>query len=51
MSVGLRLLHVVDHIRHGLNVLGFVWGDLLHAFVPPMDVFPVGHWGLSFGFV
>lgn len=51
MAVILCFLHGIDLVRHGLNIFCLVWRDLLNALVLPMNVFPVGHGDLVFGFV
>lgn len=51
MAVVLCLLHGIDLVCHGLNVLGLVWGNLLHALVLPVNVLPLGHGRLVFAFV
>ena len=51
MAVVLCLLHGIDLVCYGLNVLGLVWGNLLNALVLPVNVLPVGHSRLVFAFV
>lgn len=51
MTVVLCFLHGIDLIRHGLDIFCFIWRDLLHALVLPMDVLSIGHGGLVCGFV
>ena len=51
MTVVLRLLHSIDLVCHGLNVLGLVWRNLFDTLVLPMDIFPISHGGLVFAFV
>ena len=51
MAVVLCLLHGIDLVSHGLNILCFIWWDLLHALILPTDVFPIGHGDLVFAFV
>ena len=51
MHAVLRLLHAVDHICNGLYILSFIRRYLLHTFVLPVDVSPVGHCVLIFSFI
>ena len=51
MAVVLRLLHGIDLIRHGLDILCFIWRDLLNAFILPVDILPISHYGLVFAFI
>lgn len=51
MAIVLGLLHGIDLVRHSLDILCLVWRDLLNALVLPMDVLPLGHCNLIFGFV